>query len=144
MTRIRRNLPRSLRNLGLLTRNKTQRLRWAPSNTFHTWYARSYEGLILFLCCDLWLSQGVQEGQIEYPKPVQDLYNMAGVLNAVPYDGSPVIKDSKDLPLMPELSPYQWSEEGPLASSNTKRMPDLTNHIFVINIQPQKPQMESA
>ena len=81
---------------------------------------------------------------MEYPKPVQDLYNMARVLNAVPYDGSPVIKDSKDLPLMPELSPYQWSEEGPLASSNTKRMPDLTNHIFVINIQPQKTQMESA
>ncbi|CAL8463617.1 g3151 [Coccomyxa elongata] len=50
-------------------------------------------------------------GQTEYPKPVQDLYNMAGVLDAVPYDGSPVIKDSKDLPLMPELSRYQWSEK---------------------------------
>lgn len=37
---------------------------------------------------------------------------MAGVLDAVPYDGSPVIKDSKDLPLMPELSRYQWSEKG--------------------------------
>lgn len=43
---------------------------------------------------------------------------MAGVLDAVPYDGSPVIKDSKNLPLMPKLSPYQWSEQGEADSTS--------------------------
>ena len=54
----------------------------------------------------------MQEERAEYPKPVQDLFNMAGVLHAVPYDGTPIIKDGKNLPLMPEPSHYQWSKDG--------------------------------
>lgn len=54
----------------------------------------------------------MQEGQAEYPKPVRDLYNLAGVLDAVPYDGTPIIKDGKESSLMPKLSRYQWSQDG--------------------------------
>ncbi len=54
----------------------------------------------------------LQEGHAEYPESVRHLFNMAGVLDAVPYDGTPVIKDGMESPLMPELSRYQWSKEG--------------------------------
>lgn len=53
----------------------------------------------------------VQSGTAELPNPVKDLLNQAGVLDAVPYDGQPIIKDGTKLPLLTEPSLYQWGED---------------------------------
>ncbi len=52
----------------------------------------------------------VQAGELDYPKPVRDMLEAAGVLDAMPYSSEPVLAGGSGVPL-PKLS-YEWSSEG--------------------------------
>ena len=52
----------------------------------------------------------VQAGELDYPKPVRDMLEAAGVLDAMPYSSEPVLAGGSGVPL-PKLS-YEWSNEG--------------------------------
>ncbi len=52
----------------------------------------------------------VQAGALEYPKPVRDMLEAAGVLDAMPYSSEPVLAGGSGVPLPRPLS-YEWSNE---------------------------------
>ena len=56
------------------------------------------------------LSQ-MQVEEMGYPKPVRDILEAAGVLDAVPYSAEPVLAGGSGVPLPRPLS-YEWSDEG--------------------------------
>ena len=53
----------------------------------------------------------VQAGEQNYPKPVRDMLEAAGVLDALPYSSEPVLAGGSGVPLPRPLS-YEWSNEG--------------------------------
>lgn len=57
----------------------------------------------------------VEEG-VGYPKPVRDILEAAGVLDAVPYSPEPVLAGASKVPLPRPLS-YEWSDEGACRSA---------------------------
>lgn len=53
----------------------------------------------------------MQGGEQDYPPPVRDILEAAGVLNALPFDPEPVLAQGSRLPIPKPLS-YEWSDEG--------------------------------
>lgn len=62
----------------------------------------------------------MQEDEQEYPQPVKDILEAAGVLDVLPFSAEPVIPKDKGLPLPRPLS-YEWDNEGERNQCNLRR-----------------------
>ena len=58
----------------------------------------------------------MQAGEPDYPQPVRDILEAAGVLDALPFDPEPVLAGGSGEALPRPLS-YEWSNEGESSSA---------------------------